>query len=90
MGIINLDEDKVLLVGGMGVGVVKGECFVFDFTSLNIATSLFQLPSEIGFSEKNMISDDGQIFFGFSYGSDKLLRINVETLKTGEMWINFT
>ena len=88
MVIINIDEEKVLLVGGMGIGVVKNVCFNYNFKDYKISNSLFKLPSEIAFSEKNMVSDDGQVFIGFNYGACKLLRINIYSLQVAEIELN--
>jgi hypothetical protein len=87
MAVINIEDGKVLLIGGLGIGVVKDEVFSFDFSTLTIGKSYCQLPNEIAFGEKSMITDDGQIFFGFNYGANKLLRINILTMQVGEIEI---
>ena len=81
MAMLNLYKNKVLLLGGMGIGVVKDECYIFDFNNYTLGPSLFELPVEVGFGEKNLVTDDGKTYYGFNYAANKLLKINTETIR---------
>ncbi len=85
MAMLSQHGNQVLLLGGMGIGVVKDESFVFDFRNYTIGRSLYELPFELGFGEKTLVTDDGKNYYGFNYAANKLLRINTETIQCFEI-----
>ena len=72
-GVLNF-KDGFLIMGGIYNSTCVRSVYYFDLEDYNLKRSIYKLPFDAAFSEKNMFSYDEKDFYLFSFGTLRLIK----------------
>lgn len=73
MGVVNY-KNGFLFIGGIANTTSSNKVYFYDIESLCLEKTLFNLPFEVCFVEKNMFTYDYNDYYLISYGTNKLIK----------------